>query len=92
MRGKGQKKIDLYNADLKNSLEEMFRVLKPKKYAVIIIGNATYLGQEVKNDRYGKCKENHIPTEWIDRLGVPPILQPFLFHCLENQWIKHSRN
>ena len=26
----------------------MYRVLKPKKYAVIVIGNATYLGREVK--------------------------------------------
>lgn len=48
LRGKGQTRIDLYNEDLKKSLEEMFRVLKPKKYAVIVIGNATYLGQEIK--------------------------------------------
>jgi DNA modification methylase len=48
VRGKGEKRIDLYNEDMKKSLEEMFRVLKPKKYAVIIIGNATYLGQEIK--------------------------------------------
>jgi DNA modification methylase len=48
VRGKGRTRIDLYNEDMKKSLEEMFRVLKPKKYAVIIIGNATYLGQEVK--------------------------------------------
>lgn len=48
VRGKGDKKIDLYNLDMEKSLEEMLRVLKPKKYAVIVIGNATYLGQEVK--------------------------------------------
>jgi len=48
VRGKGQTRIDLYNEDMKKSLEEMFRVLKPKKYAVIVIGNATYLGQEIK--------------------------------------------
>lgn len=48
VRGKGQTRIDLYNEDMKMSLEEMFRVLKPKKYAVIVIGNATYQGQEVK--------------------------------------------
>jgi tRNA G10 N-methylase Trm11 len=48
VRGKGQIRIDLYNEDMKKSLEEMFRVLKPKKYAVIVIGNATYMGQEVK--------------------------------------------
>jgi len=48
VRGKGQKRIDLYNEDIRKSLDEMFRVLKPKKYAVIVIGNATYMGQEVK--------------------------------------------
>jgi tRNA G10 N-methylase Trm11 len=48
VRGRGRTRIDLYNEDMKKSLEEMFRVLKPKKYAVIVIGNATYMGQEVK--------------------------------------------
>lgn len=48
VRGKGQTRIDLYNEDMKKSLEEMFRVLKPNKYAVIVIGNATYNGQEVR--------------------------------------------
>jgi fucose permease len=33
---------------MKKSLEEMFRILKPKRYAVIVIGNATYLGEEIK--------------------------------------------
>jgi len=48
VRGKGQIRINLYNEDMKKSLREMFRVLKAKKYTVIVIGNATYLGQEVK--------------------------------------------
>ena len=48
VRGKGQTRIDLYNEDMKKSLEEMFRVLKPKKYAVIVIGNATHIGQKIK--------------------------------------------
>ena len=48
IRGKGQVKINLYNEDMKKSLKEMFRVLKPNKYAVIVIGNATYLGKEIK--------------------------------------------
>lgn len=47
VRGKGKQKIDFYNEDMKKSLEEMFRVLKPKKYAAIIIGNATYMGKEI---------------------------------------------
>jgi len=48
VRGKGQTKISLYNEDIKKSLEEMLRVLKPQKYVIIVIGNATYLGEEVK--------------------------------------------
>ncbi|GBD03416.1 hypothetical protein HRbin19_00698 [bacterium HR19] len=48
VRGKGQGRIDLYNEDMKKSLEEMYRVLKPEKYAVIVIGNATYQGKEIK--------------------------------------------
>ncbi|MGC9336972.1 MAG: TRM11 family SAM-dependent methyltransferase [Candidatus Cloacimonadia bacterium] len=48
VRGKGQVRINLYNEDMKKSLKEMFRVLKPGKYAVIVIGNATYLGKEIK--------------------------------------------
>ncbi len=48
VRGKGQTRIDLYNEDMKKSLGEMFRVLKPKKYAVIVIGNATYMEREIK--------------------------------------------
>jgi len=48
VRGKGQARIDLYNDDMKDSLKEMFRILKPQKYAVIVIGNATYMGQEIK--------------------------------------------
>jgi tRNA G10 N-methylase Trm11 len=48
VRGKGQTRIDLYNEDMKKSLKEMYRLLKPNKYAVIVIGNATYSGKEVK--------------------------------------------
>lgn len=48
VRGKGHKRIDLYNEDIKRSLEEIYRVLKPEKFAVIVIGNATYQGKEIK--------------------------------------------
>lgn len=48
VRGRGDAKIDLYDKDLEKSMEEMHRVLKPNKYAVIVIGNATYQGHEVK--------------------------------------------
>ncbi|KUK32080.1 MAG: putative RNA methylase [Thermoanaerobacterales bacterium 50_218] len=48
VRGKGQRRIDLYNEDMRKSLQEMHRVLKPQKCAVIVIGNATYQGKEIK--------------------------------------------
>ena len=48
VRGNGYKRINFYNEDMKKSLEEMHRVLKSGKYAVIIIGNATYQGREIK--------------------------------------------
>lgn len=48
VRGKNQSRVELYNNDLIRSLKEMYRVLKPNKYAAIVIGNATYLGQVVK--------------------------------------------
>jgi len=48
VRGRGQERINLYNQDMKKSYEEMYRVLKPKRFAAIVIGNATYLGEEIK--------------------------------------------
>lgn len=48
VRGRGPERIELYNQDMKKSYEEMYRVLKPSKFAVIVIGNATYLGEKVK--------------------------------------------
>jgi len=48
VRGKAQTKIALYNEDMKLSMKEMLRVLKPKGYAVVVVGNATYEGKEVK--------------------------------------------
>jgi DNA modification methylase len=48
VRGRGEERVHLYNEDMKQSYNEMYRILKPDKYAVIVIGNATYQGQEVK--------------------------------------------
>lgn len=49
VRGNGRSKVELYNEDMKKSYNEMYRVLKPNKYAVIVIGNAIYQGQEIKS-------------------------------------------
>ncbi|MFQ6056703.1 MAG: TRM11 family SAM-dependent methyltransferase, partial [Methanosarcinales archaeon] len=48
VKGTGKSRVELYNEDMKKSYSEMYRVLKPNKYAVIVIGNATYQGKEIK--------------------------------------------
>jgi DNA modification methylase len=48
VRGSGKERINLYNSDMEKVYQEMYRILKPNKYAVIVIGNATYQGQEIK--------------------------------------------
>jgi len=58
VRGKGKERVNLYNDDMKKSYSEMYRVLKPDKFAVIVIGNATYQGQEVKTIEFTiQCME-----------------------------------
>jgi len=48
VRGSGRSRVELYNEDMKKSYSEMYRILKPNRYAVIVIGNATYQGKEIK--------------------------------------------
>lgn len=48
VRGRGKSKVELYNEDMRKSYSEMYRILKPNKYAVIVIGNAMYQAEEVK--------------------------------------------
>lgn len=52
VRGNGRNRVELYNQDMKKSYKEMYRVLKPNKYAVIVIGNATYQGREVQTVQF----------------------------------------
>jgi SAM-dependent methyltransferase len=47
VRGKGEQRLRLYNKDMEKSYKEMYRVLKPGKFSVIVIGNATYNGHEI---------------------------------------------
>jgi SAM-dependent methyltransferase len=47
VRGKGEERLRLYNKDMEKSYKEMYRVLKPGKFSVIVIGNATYNGHEI---------------------------------------------
>jgi tRNA G10 N-methylase Trm11 len=52
VRGKGSERISLYNQDINLVLKEIYRVLKKYKYAVIIVGNATYNGVEINTVEY----------------------------------------
>ncbi len=59
VRGKGSERINLYNQDIMRSYEEIYRVLKPGKFAVIVIGNASFSGKEVKTVEFtiDYCRE-----------------------------------
>jgi len=46
---------------MKKSYAEMYRVLKPNKYAVIVIGNATYQGKEVNTVEF--------TIEYMEKIG-----------------------
>jgi len=48
VRGTGDKRVELYNQDIMKSYDEMYRVLKSEKYCAIVIGNATYQGNEIE--------------------------------------------
>ena len=49
LRGRKNERVRLYNQDMKMSLDEMTRVLKPNRYALIVIGNATYEGRTLES-------------------------------------------
>lgn len=48
VRGQGNSKLQLYDEDMVQALKEMHRVLKPNKFAVLVLGNATFRGKEIK--------------------------------------------
>ncbi len=47
VRGTGLNKFELYDEEMEKAYSEMYRVLKKGKYCVVIIGNVTFLGQEI---------------------------------------------
>lgn len=61
VRGNGRSRVELYNEDMKKSYSEMYRILKPNKYAAVVIGNATYQGQKVKTVEF--------TIEYMEELG-----------------------
>jgi tRNA G10 N-methylase Trm11 len=68
VRGKNREKIELYNEDMKMFLREMYRVLKPGKYAVLIIGNATYQGKEIKTVEFIIENAEEIGFELVENI------------------------
>jgi len=48
VRGSNSERIKLYNQDMMKSIDEMFRALKHEKFCVIVIGDASYLGERIK--------------------------------------------
>jgi tRNA G10 N-methylase Trm11 len=68
VRGKNRERIELYNEDMKMSLREMYRVLKPGKYAVLIIGNAKYQGKEIKTVEFIIENAEEIGFELVENI------------------------
>jgi DNA modification methylase len=68
VRGKGGERVDLYNDDMKKSYSELCRILKPNKYAVIVIGNATYQGQEVRTVEFTIKYMEHLGFELVKNI------------------------
>ncbi|MFZ0926864.1 MAG: DNA methyltransferase [Halobacteriota archaeon] len=49
LRGRMKDRVRLYDEDIKGCLDEMMRVLKPNKYALIVIGNAVFGGTSLQS-------------------------------------------
>jgi tRNA G10 N-methylase Trm11 len=49
LRGTMRERVPLYNEDIQGCLNEMVRVLKPNKYALIVIGNAVFGGTSLQS-------------------------------------------
>jgi tRNA G10 N-methylase Trm11 len=52
VRGTGNRRIELYEDDMRKCLAEMYRVLRPSRFAAIVVGNATYQGSEVETVQF----------------------------------------
>lgn len=68
VRGTGVRRVELYNQDIAASIAEMFRVLKPRKFCAIVIGNATYLGNEVKTTEFVTEQAKKAGFEFVKNL------------------------
>jgi len=80
VRGGGFEKFRLYNSDMSNCFKEMYRVLKPNKFCVIVIGNVTYQNEEVNTTgaTIDSCKKAGFEfLEMVDKIifGLYNVMQ-----------------
>ena len=80
VRGTGSEKFKLYNADMSKCFKEMYRVLKPNKFCVIVIGNVTYQNEEVNTTKVTieSCKKAGFEfIEMVDKIifGLYNVMQ-----------------
>jgi len=80
VRGAGFDKFKLYNSDMSKCFKEMYRVLKPSKFCVIVIGNVTYQNEEVNTTgmTIDSCKEAGFEfLEKVDKIifGLYNVMQ-----------------
>lgn len=68
VRGSGFNKFRLYNSDMSKCFKQMYRVLKPNRYCVIVIGNVTYQNEEVNTTEMTieSCKK--IGFEFLEKV------------------------
>lgn len=62
LRGPVSERVQLYNDDMKRSLEEMVRVLKPGRFALIVIGDAAFNGRTLNTVEF--------MTEYANQIGL----------------------
>lgn len=80
VRGTGLSKFRLYNYDMSRCFKEMYRVLKPNKFCVIVIGNVTYQNEEVNTTQITieSCKKAGFEfLEMVDKIifGLYNVMQ-----------------
>ncbi len=69
LRGRMNERVRLYNEDMKKCLDEMMRVLKPNKYALIVIGNAAYKNETLESVEFITQYANKIGLRLINSIN-----------------------
>jgi hypothetical protein len=80
VRGTSFNKFKLYNSDMSKCFKEMYRVLKPNKFCIIVVGNVTYQNEEVNTTgmTIDSCKKAGFEfLEMLDKIifGLYNVMQ-----------------